>query len=110
MDGMTLETGTRVQIASNSNALITFFNGTTVELEPDTDLVVEQLEVGSQNQPTVIVLRQWFGKTLSRVTQLADPGSKYEIQTPSAYIAVRGTLFVTEVDETGAVRVQTCPP
>ncbi|MBU2607922.1 MAG: FecR domain-containing protein [Chloroflexi bacterium] len=107
VDGTTLEAGTRVQIASNSNAVITFFNGTTVELEPDTDLMVEQLEAGSQNQPTVIVLRQWFGKTLSRVTKLADPGSKYGIQTPSAYIAVRGTLFVTEVDETGAARVQT---
>ncbi|MFC2122293.1 FecR domain-containing protein [Bacteroidota bacterium] len=106
-NGTTLTTGTRIQLASSSNAILTFFNGTTVELEPGADLVVEQLEVGSQNQPTVIVLRQWFGKTWSRVAQLADPGSRYEIQTPSATIMVRGTVFTTEVDDTGTARVQT---
>ena len=106
-NGTTLKAGARIQLASSSNAILTFFNGTTVELEPGADIVVEQLEVGSQNQPTVIVLRQWFGKTWSRVAQLADPGSRYEIQTPSATIMVRGTVFTTEVDITGTARVQT---
>jgi len=106
-NGTTLKAGARIQLASSSNAILTFFNGTTVELEPGADLVVEQLEVGGQNQPTVIVLRQWFGKTWSRVAQLADPGSRYEIQTPSATIMVRGTVFTTEVDITGTARVQT---
>ncbi len=106
-NGMTLEAGSRVKTAPNSQALLTFFNGTTVKLEPGTDLVVEQVEGNDENQPTVIVLKQWLGKTRSRVAKLADPGSHYGIQTPSSYILVRGTLFVTEVDETGATTVQT---
>ena len=104
---MTLQAGSRVRTASDSQALLTFFNGTSVNLEPGTDLVVEQVERGGENQPTVIVVRQWLGKTWSRVTKLADPGSHYEIQTPSAIAVVRGTMFSTEVDETGATRVQT---
>ena len=107
VNGMTLEAGMRVHVASTSAAILTFFNGTTVELEPGTDLVIEQVEGSGEEQPTVIVLRQWFGKTLSRVTQLADPASQYKIQTPSAYILVRGTQFITDVDETGATRVET---
>ena len=106
-NGMTLAAGSRVRTAPDSQALLTFFNGTTVKLESGTNLVVEQVERGGENQPTVIVLRQWLGKTWSRVTKLTDPGSHYEIQTPSASALVRGTLFSTEVDETGATTVQT---
>jgi len=106
-DGMTLEAGSRVKTAPNSQALLTFFNGTTVKLEPGTDLVVEQVEGNDENQPTVIVLKQWLGKTWNRVVKLADPGSHYEIQTPSTHVLVRGTFFATEVDETGATTVQT---
>jgi len=106
-NGMTVAAGSRLKTAPNSQALLTFFEGTTIKLEPTTDLVVEQVEGGGENQPLVIVLKQRVGKTWSRVEKLVDPGSHYEIQTPSAAILVRGTLFVTEVDETGATRVQT---
>ncbi len=106
-NGMTLEAGSRIQTASNSHAMLTFFNGTSVKLGPGTDLVIEQVEGSGESQPIVIVLKQWSGKTWSRVTKLVDPGSHYEIQTPSAIALVRGTLFVTEVDETGATTVQT---
>jgi len=106
-NGMTVAAGSRLRTAPNSQALLTFFEGTTIKLEPTTDLVVEQVEGGGENQPLVIVLKQRVGKTWSRVEKLVDPGSHYEIQTPSAAILVRGTLFVTEVDETGATRVQT---
>jgi hypothetical protein len=99
--------GSRVRTAPDSQALLTFFNGTTIKLEPGTDLVVKQVEGGAENQPTAIILKQWLGKTWSRVTKLADPGSSYEIQTPSGIAFVRGTFFTTDVDETGAMRVQT---
>jgi len=106
-NGVTLQAGSRVRTSPDSSALLTFFNGTTIELEPGTDLVVKQLETGSQNQPTVIVLKQWLGRTVNRVTRMADPGSLYGIETSSAYIMVRGTVFSTEVDETGKTTVQT---
>ena len=105
--GMTLKAGSWVRTAPDSDAMLTFFNGTTVKLEPGTVLLVEQAEGVQENQPTTIVLKQQLGRTWSRVTKLTDPGSHYEIQTPSASALVRGTQFVTEVDETGATSVQT---
>jgi len=105
--GMTLKAGSWVRTAPDSDAVLTFFNGTTVKLEPGTVLLVEKAEGVRENQLTTIVLKQRLGRTWSRVTKLADPGSHYEIQTPSASALVRGTLFVTEVDETGATSVQT---
>ncbi|MFC1908707.1 FecR domain-containing protein [Chloroflexota bacterium] len=106
-NGMTIETGSRIKTDPNSQALLTFFNGTTIKLEPGTDLVVKQVEGGAGNEPTIIVLKQWLGRTWSQVAKLAGPDSHYEIQTPSASALVRGTVFTTEVDETGATRVQT---
>jgi len=105
-NGMTLVAGSRVKTNPNSQALLTFFNGTTLILESGTDLVVEQMEGIDENQPTVIVVKQRLGKTWSQVTKLEDP-AHYEVQTPSASAVVHGTLFVTKVDETGATRVQT---
>ena len=105
-DGMTLESGSRVKTPPDSNALLTFFEGSTIKLEPDTDVEVEKVEsIGEQGSE--IVLKQWLGKTWNRVVKKADPGSRYEIHTPSAYALVRGTLFEVEVDQTGATAVRT---
>lgn len=106
-NGMTLEAGSRVRTDASSQALLTFFNGTTITLEPGTDISVERLEYNGEKRPAVIVLKQWLGKTWSRVTKLVDPASRYEIQTPSAIALVRGTQFITAVDEAGATKVQT---
>ncbi len=105
-DGMTLAAGTRVKTASNSHALLTFFEGSTFKLESNSDVEIQQIEI-TEGQPTTIVLKQWLGKTWSRVVQMADPGSHYRIDTPSATAIVRGTLFTTEVEASGSTRVTT---
>ncbi|MFC2017309.1 FecR domain-containing protein, partial [Chloroflexota bacterium] len=105
-DGMILNVGTRVKTAPNSHALLTFFEGTTTKLEPNTDVELQQLG-HSDEQSATIVLKQWLGRTWSRVIKMADPGSQYEIKTPSATAVVRGTLFATDVDKTGSTQVTT---
>ncbi len=106
LDGMTLSVGTKIKTAPNSYALLTFFEGSTIKLEPDTYLEIAQIEYGDKQQ-TTIILKQWLGRTWSRVIKMVDSGSRYEIETPSATAMVRGTLFTTEVDETGATKVST---
>ncbi|MEE8470970.1 MAG: FecR domain-containing protein, partial [Dehalococcoidia bacterium] len=105
-NGMIVDAGSRVKTSEASRALLTFFEGSTIELEPNTEVVVERIE-RVEEQRFEIVLRQWLGKTWSRVVEKADPGSRYEIRTPSAYALVRGTLFEVEVDETGFTVVRT---
>jgi len=106
-DGMTLEEGSWVRTATNSQAVLTFSNGSAVKLDPSTVLMVEQIEYGSNDQSPVIVMNQWLGRTSSSVEKLADHKTHYEIQTPSATAVVCGTIFNTEVDEIGATTVQT---
>ncbi len=103
-DGSILEAGTQVRTAPQSEALLTFFEGTTVELGPATEIQIERLEQDSGVK--VILLKQSLGKTWSRVADMTTPGSHYEIETPSAYALVRGTYFLTEVNEAGDTRVQ----
>ena len=106
VDGMILAAGMRIKTAPDSNALLTFFEGSTIKLEPGTDVEIQQLEY-TEGQSTTIVLKQWFGRTWSRVTKMVDPGSHYQIDTPSAMAVVRGTQFMTEVDEAGSTTVET---
>ena len=94
--GMTLAVGTRINTLPDSKAMITFYDGSTVELDQTTDLEIQNSE--SKGQSRKIVLKQILGNSVNRVIELLDPGSRYEIQTPSAYALVRGTLFSVEVD------------
>jgi hypothetical protein len=104
-DGLTLAAGTRVKTAAQSQALLTFFEGSTIRLEANTDLEIEQVE-RIDEKCTAIVLKQYLGQTWSIVAKLTDPRSRYEIHTPSALAMVRGTSFVTEVDNTGLTQVR----
>lgn len=105
-DGMVLAAGTRVRTAPDSHAVLTFFEGSSLTLEPNTDVEIQSVE-GSAGSSTDIVLKQWIGKTWSRVVKRLDAGTRYEIVTPSACALVRGTLFETEVDGTLSTTVRT---
>jgi len=106
INGMTLDVGTRIQTGQDATALLTFFDGSTLKLEPGTDIEIQQLEFNDE-QSVTIVLKQLIGRTWSHVVKMADKGSHYEIITPSAVALVRGTQFVIDVDEEGNTREQT---
>jgi len=105
INGIALEDGTRVKTAPQSTAVLAFFEGSTIELEANTEIEIERVEYVEEGY-TVIILKQWLGRTWSRVVELTHPGSRYEIQTPSTCAMVRGTSFLTTVDDTGATQVQ----
>ena len=106
-DGITLEPGSRVRTAPDSYASISFAQGTTTKLEPGTDLIVAKLENNQDKQLDTIVLKQQSGKTWNQVAKRGDDSYDFQIQTSSADVRVHGTLFATEVDESGKTIVQT---
>ncbi len=105
-DGLRLVEGSKIKTADGSHAILTFFDGSTLTLDPATEVEIE-LAQQSGDGDTGIVLKQLAGRTWSRVVKMGTPGSRYEIETPSGYALVRGTLFETIVDETGATTVRT---
>ena len=94
-----------IRIGEDSSALITFFDGSSIELESGTQLEIKTLEPGDGTDRNTISLEQEVGRSISRVTKLADPASNYEIETPSGVAAVRGTTMVVDVDEQGISKV-----
>jgi uncharacterized repeat protein (TIGR01451 family) len=89
-EGMTLGIDYKVKTDIGSKARITFFEGSTIELEGDT--IVEMSELGLAGTTTTIKVKQEIGQTISHVQKLVDPASRYEIETTAAVAAVRGTI------------------
>jgi hypothetical protein len=105
VDGDVLIDGDRVRTGSDGHALLTFFDASTIEVEPSTQIAVQSAKPAGA--AIDIRLTQTIGRTWSSVQHFTDPASRYEIHTPAAVAAVRGTgLDVTVLPEgTTTVRV-----
>jgi hypothetical protein len=94
-----------VRTDATGHALLTFFTGTEVEILSGSELVVTSFEESADGSHT-ITLNQLSGETLHRVARVADRADRYEIQTPSANLVVRGTVFGVQVAPDGATHVE----
>jgi len=100
-EGMSLGVGDSIKTGDDSSAEITFFDGSTIELEAGTEIEITSLDISTDTGSTTITLEQTIGNTISRVTKLLDPASRYEVETPSSVVAVRGSVMQVYVIEDG---------
>jgi hypothetical protein len=98
---MSLESGDSIKTGNDSSAEITFFDGSTIELQAGTEIEIVTLDISPDTGSTTITLEQTIGNTISRVTKLLDPASRYEVETPSGVVAVRGSAMQVYVIEDG---------
>ncbi len=102
-EGMALGVDYKIKTQSGGHAVITFFEGSTIELDSGTEITLTALDLdGTASQ---IGIEQKIGRTVSRVQALMDPESSYEIETASAIAAVRGTEFYVSVTSSGTTTV-----
>ena len=92
-----------VRSGANSNAAITFFDGSVITLEANTRIEIKQL---TSSKPTSIRLKQEIGETVSTIEKLIDSASRYEIETPAAVAGVRGSSMRVSVSPDGTTIVQ----
>jgi hypothetical protein len=104
-EGMTLEEGYKIKADSGSKATITFFDGSVIELNGDTEISFDQLVSKTNSSPKIIKIGQTIGETTSRVVKLVDSASRYEVDTPSSVAAVRGSTMVVNVTADGTTQV-----
>lgn len=97
--------GSRVRTGSMSAVTLVFSDGSTTHLEDNTEVALVTLESSPEGGDRVVILYQRRGSTRSSVQHLTGPNSRFEIQTPAASVAVRGTEFTVAVDEGGRTRV-----
>ena len=102
-DGATLNEGAWLRTDAQGSALLTFGDGSTAGMEPNTELVVERARV---NGARSIRLRQLSGRLWNDVAPDERPGALYVVATLDAVITARGTLFETVV-EGGETAVRT---
>ena len=99
IDGESLGNGDTVQTGIDSRAVITSLDGSTIELEPETQITLTRIEVTSDNRS--ISLSQAFGTTWHNVLSVLSGTTEYEVETPAAVAAVRDTLFKVSVEPDG---------
>jgi hypothetical protein len=104
-EGVVLETGYKIKTDTGSKAIITFFDGSVIELSGDTEISLDQLVNKSSSSPKTIQIGQKIGETTSRVVKLVDSASRYEVDTPSGVAAVRGSIMVVNVAVDGTTQV-----
>ncbi len=90
--GASLKPGDSIKTSKDSKALILFFEGSTIELSPETEIRISELSTNSETKSTTIKLWQEIGTTKSRVEKLVDPASLYQIDTELAAAVVRGSI------------------
>lgn len=95
-DGAVLYVGSTVRTSADARAVITLFEGSTVELEPASDITIE--EATARNGSTIVQLAQSLGRSWHVVTHLTTADSRYEVRTPAATASVRGTAFEVAVE------------
>jgi hypothetical protein len=101
--GKALGTKDRIKTTAGSHAAITFLEGSTIDLEADTEIALDELDtIGTARK---IRIKQEVGQTLSRVKKLVDAASRYEIETRAAVAAVRGTTMYVSVARDGVTVV-----
>jgi hypothetical protein len=101
--GMTLGVDDKIKTEAGGHATITFFEGSTIELEGGTEISLSEL--GLDGTASHIGISQQIGNTVSRVKKLVDPASSYDVETPAAIASVRGTTLSVTVASNGTTVV-----
>ena len=83
--------GAKVETDGTGMAEISFFDGSISRLGPNTDYELSTLD---DRADRAIVGDLDVGRTYHRVTELTGSGDRFEVRTPNAVAAVRGTRFI----------------
>ena len=104
--GTKIWTGDGLKTGSDGYVLITFFDGSVMEVEAYSEISVEELSKTSGGSTTVHI-NQVIGNTINRVESLVDSSSNYEVETAAGSAVVRGTVYNVTVEQYGYV-AHTC--
>ncbi len=91
--GMELNTGDRIRTEGKSSVTLVFEDGSQLVLRENSDLKLEKIESFERADAYRTQLRLNRGRSVNKVNPYKKPGSRFEIATPSATAAVRGTHY-----------------
>lgn len=103
--GTRLEAGAELRTGAKGRVRLRFVDGSSVVISDASRVRIQQFDPAADGKPRQATL--WL--ELGLIGQKVAPGGGWEVRTPTAVTAVRGTEFVVEVgsDQATAVHVQT---
>lgn len=103
--GAKLEVGAELRTGAKGRVRLKFVDGSSVVVSDASRVRIQKFEPAAGGKPRDATL--WL--ELGLIGQKVAPGGGWEVRTPTAVTAVRGTEFVVEVggDQATAVHVQT---
>lgn len=96
-DRFVLAEGDSIRTDATGQALLTFFTGDETEVAPNTELKIEVMQ-GEADGDNQIQLNVLVGQVTNRIDRTLNTNSRYEVKTPSADAAVRGTIYTVKVE------------
>ena len=97
--GMKLEAGDRVATVGRATALVTFFDGSEVELGADTTIAIQ--DASGNGGLVSIVIENILGTSYHKVATLTNPGSTYKVISGDSELLVKGTTVIIGTDGSG---------
>ncbi|MBI5931748.1 MAG: FecR domain-containing protein [Chloroflexi bacterium] len=92
-----LAEGDSIRTNASGQALLTFFTGDETEVTPNTELKIEVMQ-GEANGDNQIQLNILVGQITNRIDRTLNTNSRYDVKTPTADAAVRGTIYTVKVE------------
>jgi hypothetical protein len=105
IDGQDVFVGDRLITGPDSNLILTFFEGSTFTLTPNTDVIVERMQ-GDRTQRDISV-RLNAGTIWARVVSFAGSISPFQVRAPNASAVVRGSQIGARVLPDGSFQCWT---
>src|SRR5205814_9134359 len=99
-------TGDLVRANVDGRAVLTFFDGSSLSVDPGSQVKVVALNRVSTDGIQVTI-EQSLGRSWQSVQKLKTPDSRYEVRTPSTSAVVRATGFLTLVQQVTTGETQT---
>ena len=105
--GMSLAVGDQIATVGKSSALVTFFEGSELELGSDTTIILREIQT-SGNREVHIIIEDVLGTTVNRVQAFVNPNSSYQVQTPGGKVValIRGSVVGFTQFESGGTLVK----
>jgi hypothetical protein len=103
--GSALGVGDRIATLGGSTALVTFFEGSEIELGEDTTIILREMR--STGNEVHLTVEDVLGDTVSRVKAFVNPNSVYTVQNPGGHVVavIRGSTVRFVQYETGGTLV-----
>ena len=96
-NGGLIKTGDVVRSGKNGLAEFRWADGTRWKIMPGTEIKVKKSIYNMVKKADQSQLELTTGKVFIRIIKALGPSSKFEVETPTAVAAVRGTIFSVEV-------------